>query len=494
MDPLPNNNQSFWKSTIKAPSYPTLSKNCEVDVAIVGGGISGILTAFSAAKAGLSVTLLEARDFVSGTTGGTSAKLTAQHQLIYDDLLNKNGVDVAKLYYQANKEGLHFIESLVQEYDIDCDYEKIDAYVYAQTKEEVEPLEKEAEAYKKLSILGGLQMDCPLDLDVHSALIMKDQAQFNPVKFSLGVLKEIDHLGGSVYQNTMVTDLKKEGNCIHLSTNSDCTVTSKHVVFTTLFPTYDPDSFYAKHLQPVTSHLLALRYPQDFPGGMYINVDRSVRSIRHTKVNDDEYLLIGGETHKTGDQHSTDDRYQQLATFAKQTFSTSEVRSYWSEHDLVTEDRRPLMGYLASEDENIYTITGLNKWGLTNAAVGAKLICNLIMEQNNPYQEIFAPNRLQANDEKEDSSLQAKAAHLKKNQAATVEIDDQQIGLFKDQNEDIHYLDLACTHLGCEVHWNDGDHTWDCPCHGSIFNSTGKVVAGPAVQDLKKVDPNDISN
>ncbi|WP_242698251.1 FAD-dependent oxidoreductase [Bacillus sp. SD088] len=227
---------------------------------------------------------------------------------------------------------------------------------------------------------------------------------------------------------------------------------------------------------------------------MYINVDRSVRSIRHTKVNDEEYLLVGGETHKTGDQHSTSDRYQQLAKFAEQTFSSSEVCSYWSEHDLVTEDRRPLMGYLASEDENIYTITGLNKWGLTNAAVGAKLICNLIMEQKNPYQEIFAANRLQNNDEKEDSSLQTKAAHLKKNQAATVEIDDQQIGLFKDQNGDIHYLDLACTHLGCEVHWNDGDHTWDCPCHGSIFNSTGKVVTGPAVQDLKKVDSNDISN
>ncbi|MBO0993758.1 FAD-dependent oxidoreductase [Bacillus sp. SD088] len=244
----------------------------------------------------------------------------------------------------------------------------------------------------------------------------------------------------------------------------------------------------------LSHHLLALRYPQDFPGGMYINVDRSVRSIRHTKVNDEEYLLVGGETHKTGDQHSTSDRYQQLAKFAEQTFSSSEVCSYWSEHDLVTEDRRPLMGYLASEDENIYTITGLNKWGLTNAAVGAKLICNLIMEQKNPYQEIFAANRLQNNDEKEDSSLQTKAAHLKKNQAATVEIDDQQIGLFKDQNGDIHYLDLACTHLGCEVHWNDGDHTWDCPCHGSIFNSTGKVVTGPAVQDLKKVDSNDISN
>ncbi|KRG13782.1 hypothetical protein ACA29_07815 [Lederbergia galactosidilytica] len=497
MDFSTKQSHSFWTSTVEVPSYPTLSESRETDVTIVGGGISGILTAFLAAKAGLSVILLEARDLVSGTTGGTSAKLTAQHHLIYGDLLNKYGIELAKLYYQANKEGLHFIESLVKKYDIDCDFEKMDAYVYAQTKDESNQLEKEAEAYIKLSINGELKKDCPFDWDIDSALVMKDQAQFHPVKFSLAMLKEIKQLGGRIYQNTVVTELKKEGDCIQLTTNSGYTVTCKHTVFATLFPTYDPDSFYADHLQPVTSHLLALRYPQEFPGGMYISVDPAVRSIRHTKESNEEYLLIGGETHKTGDQHSTFDRYQQLAEFAAQKFNASEVCAYWSEHDLVTEDRIPLIGVLTSEEENIYTITGLNKWGLTNAAVGANLICDLITKQENRYEDVFAPNRVQKKADKERqeqaSSLQSKAVHLKNNQATTIEIGDQQIGLFKDQKGDIHYLDLkTCTHLGCGVHWNDGDQTWDCPCHGSIFSPTGKVVAGPALKDLDSVNPQDL--
>ncbi|QUW22949.1 FAD-dependent oxidoreductase [Sporosarcina sp. Marseille-Q4063] len=501
MDKLPGKNQSFWSTTAQAMSYPQLDEDIEIDTAVIGGGISGILTAYFLAKEGQSVALLEARELVSGTTGGTTAKLSSQHQLIYDDLLQQDGLDVAKLYYEANQEGQKLIKAIIDDHGIDCDYKVADSYVFSENIENTSSIEKEAEAYEKIGIEGGIADSIPVDLKVTSALVMKKQAQFNPVKFLYAVLKEVDSLGGRIYQHTRYMDSEKNGDQLILSTDTPFTVTCNQVVFATLFPAEDPDSFYSDTLKPVASHLTAFESPEAFDSGIYISDDDPIRTFRGALNGDQCVLIIGGETHPKGDGKSTIEHYEAIQHYAKEEFRLTEFLGYWSEHDHTTPDRRPFIGKIQTDNDKMYVMTGYGKWGLAASATGAGIIKSLIVGEDNRFEKLFSPERQLPEDKGDrNESNETDENHvvspgseqmerqLAKGQAQSVEINGKPAGMYKDTDGNMHYLDLSCTHLGCEVKWNDGDQTWDCPCHGSTFDGTGKVLAGPAKEPLRTID------
>lgn len=491
-------NQSFWRQGKKDVSYPKLGKNLEVDVAVIGGGMSGVLTAYLLAKEGKSVALLEAREMVSGSTGGTTAKLTSQHQLVYSEIMDRDGLDIAKDYYDANELGRELVKSLVEKYDIDCDFETMPAYVYTRDKKNKKQMEKEAKAYEELGINGELISTIPLDLKIEKALIMNDQAQFHPVKFLEAMVVEIEKLGGKIYEQTVYKESERSGDKLVLSTDTSFTVTCEQVVFATLFPAEDPNSYFSDSMKPVTSHLMAFKNPDVFDSGMYINDDSPKRTFRGAKDGDDNVFIVGGETHPTGDGKSTEEHYKAISKFAKEEFGLTEILGHWSEHDMVTADRRPHIGPIEEGDLQMYVMTGYNKWGLAAAAVGAQLITDLLTGKKNKFKDLFDPQRkITEENEVEDlseskdskSGETPKSAKLNNNEAKSFEIDGKPAGIYKDDKGKSYYLDLACTHLGCEVKWNDGDKTWDCPCHGSVFDGTGSVLAGPAKDPLKKMEP-----
>lgn len=497
---LPKDVESFWRQTEKKLNYKKLDKNIEVDIAIAGGGIAGITTAYLLAKAGKKVALLEARELISGTTGYTTSKLTAQHNLIYDDLINRYGQDQAKLYYQANMEGIALIKELMEKHHIDCDLEEQEAFVYTQDPKSRNKFRNEAEAYKKLGIEGEFLEDLPLDLKIEAAVMMRNQAQFHPVKYLNGLLREIDKMDGEVYEHSMVMDLEKDNNKIICKMDSPYTVTCNELVFATHFPTYEPNKFYSDKLEPESSYALSVKAKREFPDGMYINADLPKRTLRKMEEDGETFILVGGESHPTGDRISSNERYKNLATFAEDVFDATEVVHHWSSHDLISPDRIPFIGRLNPEEENIYVVTGFGKWGLTNATVGAKVLNDLILEKDNPYTELFSPQReigslktiepmeVSGKATKKQSSTIEKTEDLQKNQGAIVKVKEENVGAYKDNQGDLHFVDLSCTHLGCDVEWNDGDCTWDCPCHGSRFNAIGGVIEGPAVKPLKKIN------
>lgn len=496
MKKLRGENRSYWRVTAPGVSYPKLANDVEVDNVVVGGGISGILTAYLLAKSGKSVALLESRELVGGTTGGTTAKLTSQHELIYDKLIQREGLNIAKLYYEANQDGLRLIESLVDEYRIDCGFERMDSYLFSQDGSTTHDLKKEAEAYQRIGIEGGTTDSIPLDVEVASALVMKNQAQFHPVKFLHGILRELDSMGARIYQHTKYMGTERSRDQLIISTDTPFTVTCKQVVLATLFPVEDPHSFYSNTMKPVTSHLTVFSSPNLFVKGMYISNDGSKRTFRGAHDEDQHVLIIGGETHPTGDTKSTIERYESIQKFAEEEFGLTDMLGYWSEHELITPDLRPYIGQIEEDDEQMYVMTGYNKWGLTAAAAGAQLITDMITGRDNCFAELFNPQRQRYNKESEKNGgkdtilqLSQQAALLETGQAKRFEINGQATGMYKDINRNVHYVDLSCTHLGCEVKWNDGDQTWDCPCHGSIFDGTGKVLAGPAKLPLKRVNP-----
>ncbi len=493
---LPKHTESFWFQSEKFPSYPKLTADREVDITVIGGGIAGVLTAYQLAKTGNQVALIDARTLLHGTTGYTTAKLTAQHDLIYDELVQRYGEEKAELYYQANREGIELIKHLSKEHEIDCDLQEKDAYVYTQTKNKVVNFKKEAKAYERLGIAGELTTEVPINQEIEAAIKMPNQYEFNPVKFLLGIIRELEKMNVKIFEHTPIKEIK--GNkSLKVVTVSGQTITCKQAICTSHFPAYDPESYYADNMRLEISLALACK-SEKLPGGMFINYDDPKRTFRTLRADGQDYLLVGGESHPVGDESSDLERYEELVRFGKDVFGIDEVIAHWSAHDLITKDRIPFIGRLTPKTDNIYVATGFSKWGLSNAAIGAMMLTDLSQGKHNRFRDVYHPHReiphaeeLEGATSKQDrgSSIHTnKIEALRKGDATIIEKEDGKVGVYKDENEKLHYLKMSCTHMGCDVSWNDGDTTWDCPCHGSRFSATGEVVAGPATTPLKKAE------
>lgn len=495
---LPAETESFWIQTGKAATYPKLNQDTSVHTAVIGGGIAGIMTAYTLAKAGEKVALLEGRTLLNGTTGNTTAKLTAQHQLIYDELINRYGQDHAQLFYQANMEGIGYIKQVADEHQLSCQMREQDAYVYTQDASQKERFEKEADAYKKLGIPGQVRSDLPLNIDIETAIQMDKQAEFQPVSFLHGVLEVVKDLGNPIYEQTLVEDVDQDQDgTIHLKTHDGYTVTCEHAVFATHYPTFEPDKFFTQ-MNPEISYALAYKIDKKPFEGMYINTDTPKKTIRTMRADEDHYVLVGGQSHPIGDEKSEISRYQEIDRFAKETFAVDDAAFRWSSHDLITKDRIPFIGQCHPDYPNIYTATGFSKWGLASAATGARVLTDIVRGKKNRYTAMFHPRRdipditetvpepAQTDDQTEQLNLPDKAELLHNKEATIIETENKKTGVYKDENGALHYLNLSCTHLGCGLNWNSGDKTWDCSCHGSRFNAYGEVIEGPALRNLER--------
>jgi len=496
--------QSYWRESINLEEHAPAEKHMDVDVVIVGGGITGITSAYVLVNEGLRVALLEAGKLLNGTTGHTTAKITAQHGLIYDEFIGNIGKNDARLYYEANMEALKFIEKTVSDHSIDCDFKKEDAYIYAATEESKEKLKKEAEAYEKLHINGELADEMPLDIDMRQALVMKDQAQFHPTKYLKHLLEVITEKGGHIYEDTTAVNIEK-GDWPSVLTREGHRVKGKHVLICSHFPFFEGMGLYSTRMHAERSYILAAKTKKDYPGGMYISADEPTRSLRSVNINGEEMVLIGGESHKTGQGKETSKHYNALEEFGEREFGLEDVAYRWSAQDLITLDKVPYIGEITPARPNILIGTGFRKWGMTNGTAAALLFRDIILEKSNAYKDLYTPSRFHADPSlrhffTENSNV---FAHLLKgkfdkpnkdteeldnDEGAVITLNGHRKGAYKDENGEVFVVDTTCTHVGCEVEWNDGDRTWDCPCHGSRFSYKGEVIEGPAEKPLKTYD------
>ncbi|WP_347557417.1 NAD(P)/FAD-dependent oxidoreductase, partial [Heyndrickxia sporothermodurans] len=240
---MPQFPKPIWKEGVELPRFSTLNEDIEVDVAIVGGGITGITTAYLLTKKGYKVAIIEAGELLNGTTAHTTAKITAQHGLIYDELIQNNGKDQAKLYYEANIDAFKFIKTTIDELQIDCDFSEEDAYIYTNSEDYIRKLEAEENAYKELGINGELINEIPVDFPIKAALIMRNQAQFHPLKYLKPLLDYIQKEGGLIFEKTTATDVDYSDQPIVI-TKEGLKVKSKFVCACSHFPFYDGLGFY----------------------------------------------------------------------------------------------------------------------------------------------------------------------------------------------------------------------------------------------------------
>jgi len=493
--------RTYWRE-IDLPAFPKLEEDLSVDVVIVGAGITGITAAYLLSKEGLKVAVLEAGNVLNGTTGHTTAKLTAQHGIIYDELINHFGKEKARLYYESHMSAIQFVENTVKENGIDCDFSKQEAYVYATTDEYDDKLKTEWEAYKRLDIDGGLKDEIPFNIPIKTALLMRNQAQYHPLKFLRALLDDAIKAGCSVYENTVADDLEEDGPQPKVVTKTGQRVTGKHVIIASHFPFYDKPGLYFARMYADRSYAIGIKTDKEYPGGMYISADSPTRSIRYTPYNGENLLIIGGENHKTGQGIDTLNHFEALQSFTEEVFGLTEYQYRWSAQDNVTLDKVPYIGPYSEDRPNILVATGYKKWGMTTGILGGRLLADYILGQNNPYQEFYSPSRFQADpDLKSVFSTNADVAkhlikgkleivennleNLKDGEGSVVMYNGKRAGAYKDENGKLFIVDTTCTHLGCECEWNHAEKSWDCPCHGSRYSYAGDVIEGPTRKALE---------
>ncbi|MEM1505536.1 FAD-dependent oxidoreductase [Domibacillus sp. 8LH] len=507
---LPQVPEPNWRGFIDLPDFPSLDKNIHVDVVIVGGGITGITSAYLLAKEGLKVAVLEAGKLLNGPRGTITAKITAQHELLYDELIRHFGKSKARLYYEANIEALNFIKKTVEQHQIYCDFSLQDACIYAATDQYARRIEKEAKAYENIGIDGTLINTVPFEIDMQNGLIMKNQAQFHPIKYLAHLIQIIMEKGGLFFENTTAVNIET-GKQPTVLTREGRRATGSHVLACSHFPFYEGLGFYSTRMYAVRSYVLAAKTKKAYPGGMYISADQPTRSLCSATINGEEIVLIGGQSHKVGQGRNTLEHYKALEIFGQQVFGLDKMVYRWSAQDLTTLDKIPYIGEITSGQPNILIATGYRNWGMSNGTAAALLFRDIILDKKNVYQDLYTPSRFYAHPSlknflvenasvaahliKGKLDLPAKSAEdLSNGEGAVITVKGHRKGAYKDEEGKLYIVDTTCTHIGCEVEWNNGDRTWDCPCHGSRFSYTGEVIEGPAEKPLQQYNHRMLDN
>lgn len=491
--------QSLWIASTQKTNYPTLNDDLKVDVAILGGGITGISCAYMLAKEGVNVAVIEANHILKGTTGHTTAKITSQHHLIYDKIKSKISEEFARQYADANETAIRVIEDTVKSLNIDCDLSPQSAYMYTGQDDFVDKIQSEVMAAKSLGIKAEFLDKIPIDIKIKAAVRFENQAQFHPLKYLLHLANEVTNLGGQIFEQSKAIDLKKTSAYVITTENGKKVIADK-VIVATHYPFYNKEGMYFAKLYTKRAYALAIKAKEKFPGGMYINAEEPARSLRSQNYNDGELILVVGENHKTGQGVDTTEHYKSLYQFANDHYSIENIPFRWSTQDCMTLDGIPYVGRYTDETPNLYIATGFGKWGMTNSTVSAMLLKDIIVKGRSKWEDVYNPSRktvlastknfVVENLNVAKELIGGKIAPIPKDveinpgEGMVVKANGQRTGAYRDEDGKLHLVNTTCTHMGCELNWNSAEKSWDCPCHGSRFSYDGTVIEGPAISPL----------
>lgn len=497
--------KSLWLDTSGKEEYAKLEEDKKTKVCVIGAGMFGLMTAYYLSEAGIDVCVLEKEEspFLK-TTGHTTAKITAQHGLIYHYLLKEKGKETAKEYWEENTKAIEEIERIVNKHQIDCHFERKTNYIYTTEETEIEKIKEECEALKELEIPYLYQEEVDLPFKIKAAVGIQNQAQFHPIQYLQGITQLLKQNKVPIYTNSPCFDIKKEADGYCCKT-PNASVIAEHVVIATHYPVFNVPGFYFAKMYQSSSYVVAVDTKKPLPEGMYLNIQAPIYSFRTASIADKTYLLIGGADHKTGANITYQDSYGVLEQKAKELYPDSKIAYRWSTNDCITLDKIPYIGEFSNLMKNVYIGTGFNKWGMTSSHIAAKLISDKIVGKIEEFTKTFNATRFDPIENKEevknmvvDTAKSMIGKRIKKEKlelddmkeetGAVIEAEGGKVGVYKKEDGTLILVHPVCTHLGCMLTWNDADKTWDCPCHGSRFDKEGRVLQGPAMQDLGRIE------
>jgi glycine/D-amino acid oxidase-like deaminating enzyme/nitrite reductase/ring-hydroxylating ferredoxin subunit len=493
--------ESYWMDSTPSTAHPPVTGDVEVDVAVIGGGIAGICTAWELARAGRQVAVLEADRIVAGTTGYTTAKLTAQHGLIYDRLRSAFNAETARRYAASQVDAIDRVVAVVAELGIDCDLERLPAYTYVTAAGQVEQIRSEVDAAAAAGLPASLVTDTGLPFEVAAAIRVDDQAQFHPRRYLLALAEDLTRHGGRIFERTRITGLD-EGEPCRLTTESGATVTAGDVVIATHYPIFDRAALFTRLVPRRELVVAAPIAAEDDPGGMYVTTEDNTRSVRTAPYrNGQRLLIITGEHFKPG-ADGVDERWRRLTRWTLDHFDTDGLAYHWAAQDNTTTDTMPYVGRFHPGADHVWVATGFNAWGMSNGVMAGRLLAALVSGETLPWADVYDPRRVHPTVEA-GTFLKAnvtvaghfigdrlRPSHLDSPDdvpagiGAVIRIAGQRCAVYRDNDGDLHSVSATCTHLGCTVAFNDAEQSWDCPCHGSRFDPDGAVLQGPATKPL----------
>jgi glycine/D-amino acid oxidase-like deaminating enzyme/nitrite reductase/ring-hydroxylating ferredoxin subunit len=504
-------NKTYWIETVEPLTFEPLQSNMDCDVVIVGGGIAGLSVAYGLSLSGKKVIVIEDGNIGSGETGRTSAHLTAALDDRYYEIENLFGKDGAKMAAESHMAAIDFVEKAVERESIHCEFKRVPGYLFLDPSDKEDSLEKEFEATQKAGLHVRMLDSIPGFTSIKSkCLEFPNQAQFHPMKYIHGLAKAIIERGGRIFTKTHASKIDEKG----IETENGIKVNAKFVVVATNTPVNNKFVMHLKQF-PFRTYLIGALIKKDsLPKALWwdtgnYDVDSEIppyHYIRTESYNDThDILLVGGEDHATGladaQEISEEERYNRLEAWLKSKINYEKIIYRWSGQVMEPVDAMGFIGHNPLDNENVFIVTGDSGNGLTHGSLAGILITDLINGKENPWESIYKPSRfklkaittwikefgggfmdyLKLNPKHADeiplSSIEAGTGKI-------IQLDKEKYGVYRDENNRLHFVSAECTHLQCTIKWNGEEKSWDCPCHGSRFTYDGKVLNGPANKDL----------
>lgn len=474
-------NISLWNDII-VNSSKTLNQDINVDVLIIGGGITGISTLYQLRNSGLSTILVERNCCGQGVTSRSTAKITYLQEKEYMNIRKYLDFDTAKKYLQSQRVAVQMLAQIIKTAKIDCDFVKAPSYLFTNQEKNIDKLNQEYQFLKDCKVDVQQTKNVPILGKVAWALKVDDTYTFHPLKY-INHLKRM--LSNNIYEYSNVSNIKKGKNG-YVCTVNDYQVNAKYVVIATHYP-----YFLFPFLMPFKNHVetsyIGAKALSSLPNFSAINIDDETISIRTSKDENQEYLIYLYQSFKSCDIKSVKENFSKLNEKYKFDY-------LWSNKDIITNDYLPYIGRVYENNDGFLIATGYNTWGMTNGTLAGKVLADIILKKDNPYISLFSPNR-SINFSKFvrfpidiSGSVKAIIKSTKNNvnnkNVIHKKIDGKPVLIYKDENGIEHIVLNRCPHMKCGLQFNEVEKTWDCYCHGSRFDLDGNCIEGPSNFDI----------
>lgn len=488
----PGHAGSAWLAGRERPQRPAVDGDFSADVAVIGAGLVGVLTAVRLAEKGSNVALIEGRRVCGDVTGHTSAKATAQHGLVSRSVSEHSTIP----WVLANVAALGRLEALAGRVAPDA-FERMASHAYTQDSSAMDDLRREAALYDDAGLAGGV-LDVPPE-GIVAAVRLEGQALIDPVALCDGLL---DNAPGSLtlFEGSIVRALAEERHGVALHCDGGV-VHADRAVCATNHPAFDT-LLYSTRLFPYRTYALEIEVGSAPPAGMWYGLDYPHLAWRPVSSAMPMRLVVSGVRHKAGQGGDERVCYRDLEAECRTRFGPLEVLRHWSTQDNHSPDGLPIIGRMVGR-ERVWVASGFNGWGMTTAEVAAEVMATQLAEENHDLGEMLAPARLSTKGlgetVRENLDVAAEAIQgettrhedpetVVAGEGATMRTKSGHAAVMRDADGTLHLHDAHCQHLRCEVEFNEAEGTWDCPCHGSRYLGDGSWLHGPARRGLEPLD------